>query len=125
MTTHDQLYYANQQSNMTEIPAGKDVRDLPIFPERWDAATILETARLLVSGDRAATHGDKLENHQNIAALWSAYTGHTITCDQVAIMMVLLKIARTKLGALNRDDYLDMAGYAGVAAEIVGKLNGR
>ncbi len=118
-------YYANQQSNMTEIPADKDVRDLPIFPERWDAAVILETARLLVSGDRAATHGDKVQNHQNIAALWSAYTGYTITCDQVAIMMILLKIARTKLGTLNRDDFVDAAGYCGVAAEIVGKLNGR
>lgn len=78
----------------------------------------------MVGGTRAEQHGDKAYNHQNIAALWSAYLGIVITSDQVALMMVLLKVARTKTGRLNRDDYLDMAGYAGVAAEIIGKLNG-
>jgi hypothetical protein len=39
-------------------------------------------------------------------------------------MMVLLKVARTQHGGLNHDDYADMAGYAAVAAECVGKMNG-
>lgn len=90
----------------------------------WSAKGITAIASSLVGGDRAAAHGDKVENHQHIAALWSAYTGYRITCDQVAVMMVLLKIARTKTGTLNHDDYVDMAGYAGVAGEIVGKING-
>lgn len=93
-------------------------------PSEWTAHAIVDEACRLVGGDRARTHGDKTVNHQNIAALWSAYLDVNITCDQVATMMVLLKVARTKLGALNRDDFVDMAGYAGVAAEIVGKMNG-
>lgn len=90
----------------------------------WRAADIVGHAAALVGGDRAAQHGDKVENHQYIAALWTAYLGVTITADQVALMMVLLKIARTKTGALNRDDFVDMAGYAGVAGEIMGRFNG-
>ena len=33
-------------------------------------------------------------------------------------MMVLLKVARTKTGAHNPDDYIDMTGYAAIAAEL-------
>ena len=38
-------------------------------------------------------------------------------------MMVELKIARTKTGATNADDYIDAAGYIGIAGEIA--LNGK
>ena len=33
-------------------------------------------------------------------------------------MMCLLKIARTKLGATNKDTYIDMAAYGAIAGEI-------
>ena len=82
------------------------------------AVDICQEAASLVGGDRQRTHGDKTQNHLNIATLWTAYLGVPITAQQAAVMMVLLKVARTKLGALNRDDYVDMAGYAGVAGEI-------
>jgi Domain of unknown function (DUF6378) len=36
-------------------------------------------------------------------------------------MMVLLTVARTKTGAFNRDDYVDAAGDAGIAAEAAGR----
>lgn len=90
----------------------------------WRAGAVCARAAALVGGDREKTHGNKTTNHQNIAALWSAYLGVSITADQVALMMVLLKVARTKTGSLNHDDYVDMAGYAGVAGEIVGMFNG-
>lgn len=82
------------------------------------AHEILETAAKLVSGDRAAQHGDKVENHQNIAALWGAFLGVQITAEQAALMLALLKIARTKTGDHNPDDFIDIAGYAGIAGEI-------
>ncbi len=87
---------------------------------KWSAAEVIGTAKDLVSGDRAAQHGDKLVNHQHVAALWTAYLGVTITADQVALMMVLLKVARTKAGTVNRDDFVDMAGYAGEAGRSAG-----
>ena len=71
---------------------------------------------------RARTHGDKVQNHQAIADLWNGYLGNRLATAieprDVALMMALLKIARTKYGAHNPDDYIDMAGYAGVAGEI-------
>ncbi len=90
----------------------------PHSVEADDAAGILRKAASLVSGDRAKQHGGKLENHANIAALWGAYLGVRILPEQVALMMVLLKVARTKSGSKNLDDYVDMAGYSGIAGEL-------
>jgi hypothetical protein len=85
-------------------------------------AEVLTKALELTSGDRAKTHGDKRANHQNIADLWNVYlsgkpAGWAITPQDVAIMMCLLKIARLKSGTFNLDNFIDLAGYAGVAAE--------
>ena len=79
---------------------------------------ILKEANELIAGDRHKDYGDKVENHNNIAKLWSAYKGIEITAHDVAIMMVLLKIARTKLGAVSRDTYIDMSDYGAIAGEI-------
>ena len=78
----------------------------------------LEDALKLTSDNRQTTHGDKIRNHCNIASLWGAYLGKEITARDVALMMALLKIARTKLGNHNRDDYIDGAGYLAIAGEI-------
>ncbi len=94
-----------------------------------NASDICKKADSLVGGDRAETHGDKLTNHENIAALWHAYlvrSGYngliSITALDVANMMELLKIARRMAGAHNIDDYIDGAGYASVAGEIAERL---
>ena len=84
---------------------------------------ILETSLNLVSGNRNDTHGDKLRNHQNIADLWSAYLGIEISPMQVATLMVLLKVARTKEGSHNIDDYVDACGYAAIAGDIAEQLS--
>jgi len=65
------------------------------------ASDVCRRAADLVSSDRAEQHGDALDTHTNIAALWSAYLSAPITPCDVALMMVLLKIARTKTGAFN------------------------
>ena len=36
----------------------------------------------------------------------------------VALMMALLKMARTKLGAVSKDTYIDMSAYSAIAGEI-------
>ena len=35
-------------------------------------------------------------------------------------MMILVKVGRITTGSFNPDNYVDVAGYAGVAAELVG-----
>ena len=78
----------------------------------------LEEASRLVGGDRQKDYGDKVQNHKNIARLWSAYLDVPITTENVAIMMCLLKIARTKLGVTSKDTYIDMSAYSAIAGEI-------
>ena len=78
----------------------------------------LARASTLVAGDREKDYGDKVHNHNNIAKLWSAYLDVKIEAHDVAIMMALLKVARTKLGAVSKDTYIDMSAYSAIAGEI-------
>ena len=78
----------------------------------------LDKANTLVKGQREIDYGDKVKNHSNIAKLWSAYLDTPITAHDVAIMMTLLKVARTKLGAVSEDTYIDMSAYGAIAGEI-------
>ena len=55
----------------------------------------LNEALRLTANDRQNSYGDKIKNHCNISALWSAYLGKEITARDVSLMMALLKIART------------------------------
>jgi hypothetical protein len=83
------------------------------------AGDLLSEALNIVTGDRADTHGDLYQNHCNIADLWNAYLSEErLTPHDVAMMMVLLKVARTKTGSHNPDDYVDIAGYAGTGGAI-------
>jgi hypothetical protein len=85
-----------------------------------NAAEIARHAADLVSGDRNASHGEAHVNFENIRALWSAYLDRELTAVDVALMMVLLKVARTKAGRHNPDDYVDAVGYAALAGELAG-----
>ena len=88
---------------------------------------ILEQTTKLISTDREAKHGDKIQNHSNIGRLWSSYLQNktqltiNILPEDVANMMALLKIARTQAGQHNIDDYVDACGYSAIAGEIAEK----
>ena len=92
------------------------------------ASEICAKAADLVGGDRAASHGDKFKNFDNIARLWDAYlitraaVGKPLNAADIGHMMVLMKIARTQTGSLNVDDYVDAAGYAGCAAQVAQEI---
>ena len=79
---------------------------------------ILQVSADLVSGDRAKTYGDKKKLHDEIARYWSTYLGVNITAENVAICMLLLKVARTKTGSSHMDNFIDMVGYSAIAGEI-------
>lgn len=78
---------------------------------------ILETSRKCVCGEREQDYGKPEDNFKRVAALWSAYTGHSFTAVDVAMMMALLKIARIKTGTGTADGFIDLAGYAACAGE--------
>ena len=76
---------------------------------------ILLEAAGLVSGDRAATHGDFRQTYALVARLWSAWLGVDVSTEDVLQMLSLMKKARTQHGSENPDDYVDDAGYVGLA----------
>ena len=78
----------------------------------------LSEAIRLSGTDRQKDYGNKIKNHNNIAKLWSAYKDVEITAHDVAIMMTLLKVARTKIGSVSKDTYIDMSAYGAIAGEI-------
>lgn len=91
-----------------------------------NAHDVLLAATDIVGGARQAQHGDKYDNHHMIATLWNGYLHNheqsdaprkALQASDVANMMELLKIARRQTGGFNGDDYVDGAGYAGVAFE--------
>jgi hypothetical protein len=83
-----------------------------------DRETILRTAEELINGNRHAEYGPALQMHQRIGALWSAYLGHEVSPVDVAMMMVLLKASRIKVGGSVGDSFVDIAGYSAIAGEM-------
>lgn len=72
-----------------------------------------------VCRDRQSTYGDAEDNFANIAKMWSVYTGTTFKAQDVAAMMILVKIARMRSSPDHRDNWIDAAGYAVCGAGIV------
>lgn len=80
---------------------------------------ILIEAKKIVCNDRNQQYGEPEDNFKAIAALWSAYLGIHMTAKDVALMMVLFKIARATTSVHEKDDtYIDICGYAACAGEI-------
>lgn len=83
---------------------------------------VLREADQAINSDRNAAYGDPEDNFSDIATLWNSYMetnkGVSIplfTALDVAMFMILLKIARVKTSPTNHDHYVDIAGYAGCA----------
>lgn len=79
--------------------------------------TILTEAKKCVCGGREQDYGTPENSFGKIADLWSAYTGHTYSPKDVAMMLALLKVARIASGD-KADSFVDLAGYAACAGEI-------
>ncbi len=81
-------------------------------------AEILEAARKCVCGEREQEYGKPENNFALVGKLWEAYMGYSYTAKDVAMMLALLKVARIKTG-VKGDSFVDLAGYAACAGEIV------
>lgn len=66
---------------------------------------------------RSGQYGDPRPNLKRTAGLWSAYLGTEVTAHDVAQMMVLVKISRTKVPGVGKhdDNYEDQIGYSQIA----------
>jgi len=80
------------------------------------APNVLLDANAVAGKDRAEAYGHPYDNHQRIANLWNAFldgrrTKGPLSPADVALMMVLLKVARHQ-HAPKRDNLVDVCGYA-------------
>lgn len=83
-------------------------------------AEMLERAKQIVCNDRNKQYGEPEDNFAVIAELWESYLGVKIGAIDVANMMILFKMARiVTVIHPSLDSYIDIAGYAACAAEMV------
>lgn len=80
---------------------------------------LLEKAAAIVCEDRNQQYDGPEDTFKDIAALWAAYLDNQIGPEDVAIMMILMKVARLKASSYqSSDSWTDIAGYAACGAEI-------
>lgn len=72
--------------------------------------TLLTEAYQLVTGDRQKAYDHPARNFDRIARLWSVALDKDITAEDVAVCMVLVKIAR-QVHSPKRDNLVDAIGY--------------
>lgn len=91
---------------------------------------VLKEALSCVNGEREKQYGNPENNFQRIADFWGLYlttlfegTNVVIELDpkDVAVMMILFKIARSLGDEDKLDNYVDIIGYAACGAEIFEK----
>jgi hypothetical protein len=75
---------------------------------------ILDEANKIIHSDRAASYGPVEDSFERIAKYWEDYLGIAIDREDVAMMMILLKVARNQ-HSFKRDNLIDIAGYAALA----------
>jgi hypothetical protein len=79
---------------------------------------ILDEANSIIYGDREKTYGNPAKNLNNIANFWSVYLDIKISAQDVAQMMVLLKLARLINTPNHRDSLVDAVGYLALVERI-------
>ncbi len=80
--------------------------------------SILEEAKEIIYGDREKTYGHPSVNLDNIAKFWSIYLKKDVNAQDVATMMVLLKLARMMNQPDHRDSLVDSVGYLALIERI-------
>lgn len=81
--------------------------------------TVLETAEQLINGDREESYGSAAESFDRIAMLWGVYLdAPELNAKDVAHMLILMKVSRLVTSPDKLDNYIDIAGYAALGAEL-------
>lgn len=81
---------------------------------------LLREAAAIIAGDRNKQYGDPSVNFSRTAQIWSVIMGIEFTEEDVAMMMVGIKVARyaNKNSGFQADTWRDIAGYAGCGYEV-------
>lgn len=90
-----------------------------------DKKGFLRRAESVICGERQDQYGKPEDSFQKIADYWGVYLHgrkvlgeNVITKEDVAMMMILLKIARQSANPMYEDNYVDICGYAALLGEM-------
>ena len=87
-------------------------------PVKYRVEALREAAKI-ISGERDIQYGGPEENFDRIAKIWSVILGSAVTSEDVAMMMIGLKVARyASKSGFQGDTWIDVAGYAGCGYEV-------
>jgi hypothetical protein len=88
-------------------------------PKKLPRHECLDEAARIIAGQRDKQYGGPEDNFLRIAKIWSVILGVPVTREDVAMMMVGLKVARygAKSG-FQPDTWTDIAGYAACGFEV-------
>ena len=101
--------------------------ETPAAEKTVSRADILDRAKAIVTGEREKQYGKPEDNFAAVAQMWEVYLREQcvgegadvrIAPEDVAMMMVLLKVGRLMTGDYLADNYVDICGYAACAGEI-------
>lgn len=93
-------------------------------------ADILRQAERIICRDRQDTHGKPENTFALIATYWSAYLSQECSAEveladaDVAVLMVLFKIARLQMNPFHQDNIVDGIGYMALAGELIDNVQG-
>ena len=104
------------RGTMKSIGTPKDVIEKEIKENRL---ALLQEAIDLTGGDRAVDYGDAVANHQHIAKIFNAITGHDLSARDMALIHTCTKLSRGQTSPTKRDHYVDRMAYAGIEYECV------
>ena len=79
--------------------------------------SLLDEAKATICGARQDQYGAPEDSFPRIAAYWTTYLGRPVSALDVAHLMALMKLARAQGQGFKRDNYVDLAGYAAIAAD--------
>jgi hypothetical protein len=92
----------------------------------------LDTAKDLITRERAKQYGGAYAMHQRVADMWNGYLSQdnlTLTVKDVAVMMILLKAARLRNVDTDKDptvdghdSFVDICGYAALGCELTSPI---
>ena len=95
-----------------------------IRPENHALGDCLDEAKRTICGERQDVYGSPEDSFALIADYWSTYLKNRVTdldaplsAKDIAHMMILFKMARVQGQKPSRDNYVDLCGYAGIAAD--------
>lgn len=80
---------------------------------------VLKSVDTIINGARQENYGNPESNFSRISAYWTQYLSKDISPADVAVMMVLMKVARLQNNINHEDSWIDICGYAANGCEIV------